>query len=431
MSATGNHLSKKNDRTCGQVTPVGLKGIATAGTLSALKKILRFRRTANENDMRLSAVVCTANIAGVADGEWGLIAPYGEHPSPDGSYSQKFDRPQADKVVATWNSITGKAARVFKNMWHGLGAKFSSPVWEGHPETSGRSSGEKLLAEVTDVRSGTSGLEGRVTWNAKGTAARKNGPLYPSPLWWHLPPAGEPPTVYPELLESIGLVPNPNISSVPAWTQNATLAGHPEENQNHMNHRDQIIALLGLKSDATDAAIQSSLDAHSAKVTSTANSLATVTTEKSELETKLSTANGQVTTLTTERDTLKTANSGLTTEVAALQKGVLDLAEKKGIITAAERPDFTTRITTANTRDAALTDLQTRKPALNTTPVELNGNRVDLSTANSRASVLETAIAKRMDADKCDRTTAYTRVKADATFAPLFAAMKQPETASK
>jgi hypothetical protein len=37
-----------------------------------------------------------------------------------------------------------------------------------------------------------------------------------------------PPVVFPELLESIGLVPDPNISSVPAWTQNAARSNRAE-----------------------------------------------------------------------------------------------------------------------------------------------------------------------------------------------------------
>ena len=151
--------------------------------------------------MRLSASVCTANIADVADGQWALIAPYGDHASPDGSYTQKFDRGQADKVVKAWNSITGKAARLFKNLWHGLGAKDSCPVWDGHPETDRkRWPVEKLLAQITSLRAGDGGLEGQIAWSANSASARTRGPLYPSPLWWHWPPAGEPPAVFPELL---------------------------------------------------------------------------------------------------------------------------------------------------------------------------------------------------------------------------------------
>jgi hypothetical protein len=169
---------------------------------------LRTSNPGGQEEMQLSALLSenAANISAITDGDWGMIAPYGDHPAPDRSYIQKFSREQAEKVVKTWNSITGTAARVFKNLWHGLGAKSTCPVWDGHPETDKRRWPiEKLLAEITDLRLGDSGLEGRVTWNDRGLTARTRGPLYPSSLWWHWPP-NEERNVFPELLESAGLV---------------------------------------------------------------------------------------------------------------------------------------------------------------------------------------------------------------------------------
>src|SRR5438552_10911433 len=95
-------------------------------------------RTANEAAMRLSALISAnaPNIANLRNDEWYLISPFGEFPSPDRTYTQILSREQADKIVATWNSIAGKAARMFKNLSHGLGAKFSAPVFDGHPETN-------------------------------------------------------------------------------------------------------------------------------------------------------------------------------------------------------------------------------------------------------------------------------------------------------
>ena len=177
----------------------------------------------DRSGMLLSAAVfCTANIALVSNDGWALIAPFGDHPAPDRSYVQRFDRTQSAKVVATWNSPTGMAARIFKNKAHNRDGSDSMPVWDGHPDSDrARWLHGKLLGEVTKLRTGSAGLEGLLSWNAKGMARRTRGPLYPSPLWWHLPPAGNPPTVFPEFLESVGLVPEGNISSAPAWTQNS------------------------------------------------------------------------------------------------------------------------------------------------------------------------------------------------------------------
>lgn len=49
-----HNARKRKDRTRRAVAPIGFEGMATVGTLSALKKLLSRLRTANENDMRLS-----------------------------------------------------------------------------------------------------------------------------------------------------------------------------------------------------------------------------------------------------------------------------------------------------------------------------------------------------------------------------------------
>jgi phage I-like protein len=400
-------------------------------------------RTANsgaQDEMQLSALVSgnAANIAGLSNGEWGLIAPFGVHPSPDGSYVQKFDQAQAEKVVRTWNSITGTAARCFKNVMHGLGTKLTCPIWEGHPDSDKlRWPKEKLLGEITNLRVGTEGLEGCVTWNAKGLQDRMRGQLYPSALWWHWPASGVPLTVYPELLESVGLWPTPNIPGVPAWTQNAipNLASQseadpqkkPTQTENIVN-REKLLKLLGLAADATDEQIDAALKG----ISTTANALSTANAAKADLETQLSTANAalqtantSVQTLTGERDQLQTANAALTTANGILVKGVLDLAEKCGAFTPAERAGFETRITTANTAADALAELQTRK-AMNVQSVEINGNRVDLSTANARADALETAIAAKMKESNLTRDEAFSKCQADPNLAGLFGAMADP-----
>ena len=60
-------------------------------------------RTANDAnvEMQLSALISAnaADMTAIADGEWGVISPFGDHPSPDGSYVQKVSREQAEKVV--------------------------------------------------------------------------------------------------------------------------------------------------------------------------------------------------------------------------------------------------------------------------------------------------------------------------------------------
>lgn len=483
-----NHLAKVG-RACGSVTPAGFEGIATVSTLSARTPIdpqpgrVNIFRTANSAaaeaetppGMLKSAMISANAITGCdtpSDG-WYPIAPFGTYPAPDGSYLQKFGRAQAEEIVKTWNSIGGKAYRWLKNVRHRIEPKFSTPVFELHSDTDPFDySAKNPLAELEQLRVGNSDLEGLVKWNTANMARRGPGPLFPSALWWHEAPDATG-TVYPAHMESVGLTPRPNIPTR-AWTANASgqaccgkcgahfdsatvpevsmgavacpscgthtdqhgnpFAGTPQaenKTQNDTMNPEEIIALrkaLGLPETADFAACLTSANAaHAALATLTERdtALTTANSARTALETQLSTANGQVTSITAERDQLTTANGALTAHSLVLVTGALNLAEKKGAITPAERPAFQERLTTANTAEAAFTELKDRK-AMNTQPVEINGSRVDLSTANSRADVLTSAVQKRMTDDKCDYAAAHAAVKKDPAFAALFAAMADP-----
>jgi hypothetical protein len=421
-------------------------------------------RTANEAgtapEMRLSAYITenAADVAGIADGEWAIIAPYGRFLSPDGSYVQDFQRTDAEKVVQTWNSMTGIAARRFKNLWHGLGFRSGAPVFDGHPDADAkRWPKTKVLAEVLDVRAGGGGLEGRVTWNAAGAERRTRGPLYPSALWWHWPPAGDPPSVHPEFLESVGLVPHPNIQGVPAWTANAldplaspeavpgdpgTGAPAPITTENTMD-RKKIAVALGLAETATESEIDSRLqtlhttaNAGSALLATANAQVAALTNERNTAQTALTTANAQLQetslkldTMKTERDTLKTEKEGLTTANGALVEGMLTVVEKHGLITPAQREEYRGKLATANTAPATLTALADAKPQINVRRVEINGNRLDISTANARSEALNDLVSKRMKDHGEDRDTAFGKVIKDPANKGLMDAMAQPKAA--
>jgi hypothetical protein len=393
----------------------------------------------------------------LADG-WHVLAPFGEFPEPGGRYVQVFGASQADAMIRSWNSIAGRSFRWLKNVRHRLKPSLSMPIFDAppgacHPDLD-PSDWSKLpiVGEVTELRATANAIEGKVLWSDSARRGdRERGPLHPSINWWHDRPdaAGR---VYPEHVESVTLTRTPNIRTVPAWTANADLSAirnpqseiaptlpgtSPEENQQHTQpmNQEQLNALrksLGLPETADPAAcITAATTANAALATlaerdaalNTANS--TVSTLNTERDT-LRTQHGAI---TTERDTLKTANTALNAERDAITVGILDVAEKRGIITPAEREAFKTRISTANTAADALKELATRKPAMNTQSVEINGTRLDLSTANARQGALQDAVAKRQKADDCDYDTAYARAKADPNFSALFAAMQDPAKA--
>jgi hypothetical protein len=306
--------------------------------------------TANEADLVLSEFVTenASDVSGLGDGEWMVIAPFGDYLRPDRSAIQKFPREQGKKVLKTWNSLTGVAARYFNNIRHKLGFKSSCPIWDGHPDNDkARYPVERCLGEITELRVTANALEGRVKKDPTGWANRTPGPLFPSVLWWHFPPSGDPPAVFPELIESVGLVRTPNMAGVPAWTSNSALAspeaGSPtdglNQKQNNMD-RKKIALALGLAETASEADIDAALvtlrtTANSSstlntQITTANASLATITAERDRLTTDLTTANtalaganSKVTILTTEKDGLLTEKTALTTANAALVEGTL------------------------------------------------------------------------------------------------------------
>jgi hypothetical protein len=422
-------------------------------------------RTANSAAMRLSAFITgnAQNIANVNDGEWYVIAPFGEFPSPDETYVQVLTREQAGKVVRTWNSIPGTAARMFKNMWHGLGAKFSAPVFDGHPETNKeRWPVARLLAETTDLRVTANALEGKQIWNAKGMERRTRGPLYPSPLWWHLPPDDQR-RVYPELLESIGLVPTPNIASVPAWTQNASpeaLETNPKTKNNMDKNKllkalglgadatdDQILAaiedrtrtanaapdrkklieILGLKTEATNEEIANAI----AGLKTTANAAPDRKTVLNIVGLKDDATNDELlNALRTAQSKAGTADT-LTTANAALIEGVLDAFELAGKITPAQRAEVKAKFTGNANVGAVITELKNKKPEMNTKIIELAGTKIDVSTANARQHAIDNAILKKMGELKTeDRGVAFDAVKSDPQYKQLFEAMEATKKAA-
>lgn len=411
------------------------------------RKVRRENRTANA---AAAAIECSEMVTPnavvlsevPADG-WYLISPYGEFSRPDNDLQvQVFRREQAEEVVRTFNSLAGRAGRYFKNMWHGLGSTGSAPIFEGHADADPkRWRTMNVLAASTELRADDEGLWGLITWNADALARRTQevGPLKPSPLFWHEPPDDQG-RVYPALLESIGLVRFPNIRTAPVWTQNAApTPPDPTNENNNMTFTEQqvreLCRALGLPESAAAAAVISAATTANAAVATlaeretaltTANAAkAGVDTELATTKSQLTTANASVQTLTSERDTLRTANAALSSQVEVLATGIVSVAEKRGAITPAEREAYKGRLTTANSAAATLTELETRK-AMNTTPVEINGNRVDLSTANARVDALQAAVAKRMSDEKIDYDTAFAAVQKDPNFAPLFVAMKDP-----
>ena len=83
---------------------------------------------------------------------------------------------------------------------------------------------------------------------------------------------------------------------------------------------------------------------------------------------------------------------------------------------------------TANGADVTLIvgELIARKPAVNVRNVELNGNRVDISTANARRDAFGAAVAKRMKDEGLSYDDAFAKCYTDPALAGLTGAMGDP-----
>ena len=381
-------------------------------------------RTANDSITRTIGISVNA-LALIADREipadgWQILAPYGTHAAPDGTYRQVFHRPQAVKLVETWNSFAARAVRWAHNARSGAGFfSAAAPVWDGHPDAdAARYPVKRQLGAITEVRAGEQGLEGLVTWNhAADTAARSAGPLKPSPYWLHEAPDAAS-SVFPELLLSVGLVPAPNISSAPAWTRNS--ADQPDTNMK----QTELATLLGLAPEADWDTIKASTTGATANaatlVTVTANA-ATVQQTLDATAAQLATANAAVLAVTAERDALTPQLAALQATVNAATDATLTIATKAGLITPADRATWADRFakSTAN----AIADLSAVAPAMNTQRLGHLATPAVLASANARSAAIQDAVAKEMKEAGCDYSTAFTRCQSKPELKPIWDAM--------
>jgi len=94
-----------------------VKSLRTANSASAEFPDLEFDAFSTPNALPDSLV----------DG-WYVVAPFGEFPEPNGTYTQVFGPKQAESMIRTWNSIPGRAFRWMKNVRHRLNPSLTLPI---------------------------------------------------------------------------------------------------------------------------------------------------------------------------------------------------------------------------------------------------------------------------------------------------------------
>lgn len=308
-------------------------------------------------------------------GEWLQISPYGDFPNKVGL--QRINKPDAEAMVAAFNSLRGRAARLFMGL----------PIYVGHPDVEPTPNADRRrYGKITDLEARDDGFYGKVALNDLGKAAVEQGHyLFNSPAWY-LKREGK--FVRPVELISVGLTNTPQIPGAP-WAKNET------EGQNMPTWLKELLVSKGLlKPEATEDECKTAV-----------NSLVILPARVTELEGQLTTATNERATLTTEcdalkteRDGLKATNSTLTTERDGLKtkriERELELAVNTGAIKEADRVAWNEKLT-ANF-DTAITELKGKKPAVATNSRLGNiGNRkAETNAGGEKITAINEAVAK-------------------------------------
>jgi hypothetical protein len=181
-----------------------------------------------------------------------------------------------------------------------------------------------------------------------------------------------------------------------------------------------------IANDANEEQIASALASLEPKLTSAAtlaNEKATLSNEKQTLTGTITARDNTITQLTSERDTART---NFANERKSRIAGLLDGAVTDGRITAAERPQWETRLgneaTFANEAEA-LGKLEKKMKTASIT-LQMGERKIDISNESQRQEVLGDLIAAEMKTAGVTYDQAYARVQKSSPA--LFAAMKQP-----
>ncbi len=358
----------------------------------------------NEADEQIA--IAAINEALGDDQEWVRIAPYQDMPNSVGL--QVFDRDAADEMVAAFNSLPERAARLFRGL----------PVYVGHPDDAewsrqNPSAKAEAVGRIKELQPRADGIYGRVAWNEEGKRLISGDAAayaFHSPRWSMQPIPGRRKAFRPVLLHSIGLTNHPNIPDLPIGLNEAERAQSIAMKKSIL----AILAALGrpaLAADATDEQFEIALNAAAPVATSALADQGKLATA----QTALTTAQNEVTTLKTERDGLKTKATELTTALNTERAGraelVLVTAVNEGRITEADKPTWKTKLTAAGADISAInTELQARPPKLNTQSPNIGGRKGEANDTVAITAINE-AVAKHRKAHGCDHHTAYCAVK--------------------
>ena len=319
--------------------------------------------------------------------DWIQIAPLGDHPHQLGI--QRITTDGAEAMANRFNSFRSRLGRLFSGV----------PLFEGHHDTdpekypNGRS-----FAWVMELQNrAAEGLWAKMKWTDEGRDLVATGKYkFISPVWNAREIARENgrPVFIPETLLSLALTNLPNLPLPPL--------------ANAQSNMKKLTDILKLNDDATPDEICSAAEKLANQVTTHQSELATLQNTRDSL-------------LVAHCSELKTAQEQFTNERTARIGLILENAVLHGRITAAERNQWQTDLTTAF--DAKHAEIEALAPKLNTTSQtrDLGNDKNAYDTAAGRQAALTAFITEQM-ANGLSYDDAWAKAKTER--AEIFANMK-------
>lgn len=337
-----------------------------------------------------------------ADG-WFKVSPYGTFRGKTPGRPQHFTEDAAKRMVSEFNSLRGKLGRMFRGV----------PIFIGHPDVDPTIwTDDRRLGKATQLEARADGLWAYAEWNSLGRENQAEGFwVYPSPRWDA--PVGQP-RFEPDRLMSIGLTNTPRIEvSEPICNSHQDTTN--TETLTLMDPK-LIREKLGLAPETTDEEVF-------AKIESLTQAATDAETRATEAENAKAAAEQTAATEKQEKlevaCSLARANQDIISLREAADNSLLDLAERDGKITKAERAEWQTKLA-GDKRDEAINSLTELKPKLNTKPLNGGQSREDREASDNQREAVANAVQDIQTKRGLSYVDAWGEVKKDPKFAPYF-----------
>lgn len=331
---------------------------------------------------------------------WFKVSPYGTFRGKTPGRPQLFTEDAARRMVAEFNSLRGKLGRMFRGV----------PIYIGHPDVDPTIwTDDRRLGKATDLQARPDGLWAFGEWNSLGRENQAEGFwVYPSPRWDA--PVGQA-RFEPDRLISIGLTNTPRIET------SEPLANSQLDTNTETTLMDPklIREKLGLAPETTDEEVF-------AKIESLTNAATDAETRAMDAENAKATAEQTAATEKQEKDqiacSLQAAEANVISFREAADNALLDLAERDGKITKAERSAWQTKLA-GEKRDEAINSLSALKPKLNTQPLSGGQSREDREQSDNQREAVANAVAA-LEKTGLSYVEAWGKVKKDPKFTTYF-----------